>query len=161
MSANYGSFCTWSIFLENGQEIRWEGDQEGCALFDAIPSNARKVLKNMHSIQELLAFITDCYYDKDEAQDFMNTDCSAFRDEILAIPSFEDITTISLSWGVYYADDGYSPKEGCTGESLVYHPKDGKCRISHKPEEWFVEEMESIYGYLFGDEEDEWDEEDE
>ena len=167
MSANYGSFCYLIISLENGKKIQWESDEGECAIF-SVPIDARKILKKMHSVNDLLDFILDCYSaDKKEARKFIDTYFTDLRDEILAIPDFEDVATISLAWGSYYVDDGVSPKKGCNGESLVYQPKDGKCSISHKPEEWFVEEMETLYGDLFDDEdedddeEDDWDEEDE
>lgn len=149
------SYCEMSVALRNGTTIVWTGE-DGESPFFQIPSNAKKIVSSIDSIDDLKAFILKCasvYEDYEFACGIYQQRCAEFDAALCKIDNLSEISSIKVSWGEFDPSDCLPPQVGCEGESLEFDFATQKCKTKRTAEKWFISEMVEIYGDMF-DEED-------
>ena len=145
------SFCCVIISLNNGKSIKWIGEDGDTPLF-RVPSNARKLLMKVASVEDLVSFLITCAavdQGPEYASEVYRDCCKNFDAELRQVKNFSDIVSLEVSWGEYDPHDGEPPEFGCDGASVTFDFGTKKSKTSRKPDEEFVSFMIDIYSDMF------------
>ena len=142
------------VTLKSNQKIQWIGEDYRDPIF-YVPDGAENALKNIRTGEDLAQFaflcINDDIGDEETSKMIYEERCSQLDKQLHSIGSIEEVSTLNISWGVYYPDNG-APEDECHGGSLAYDFTTGSIKVSREPDPEFVDEMVDIYGDLFQEE---------
>lgn len=146
------SYCEFTVILRNEEKIQWVGEDGFSPIF-FIPDQAESLLKEIHSVEDLVGFVKECVaadgLDMEEAEGIYQRKCRSFDEQLRSIACFEDVDSLAFSWATYYPENGAPDADTCNGESLSYDFTTGETKLSEIADKEFVALMEDIYGSLF------------
>ena len=140
------TFCILTISLKNGKEITWAGE-DGDRPFFQVPTDAEKLLSDVHSIDALVDFILKCasvYEDFNWAKERYLGVCKKFDASLRSVSGFENISALSLSWADFDPSEDY-----LEGQMLEYNFITQECRIRDDSDESYIQELYENHSYLF------------
>ena len=138
-NSSSSSYCIMVIKCKDREEITFE-IEDGEEVPYAEPETKKSLISSMSSIKsihELVLFLKSC--EAEEFEDDRPYEIDEFYSKIEQIDSIDEIKSVELSFGEFFEGD-------FDGGSFEYDFETGEGKVSHKPDDDFVEEMLDIFG---------------